>query len=300
VRDKEWLKLLELACLKLSARDARIELGGEDPTDERLVFCGLDEVRRLVVVFDEPPSDRSAAAEKLSVLAESFQETLAAYAEPQPLRSPMALQRELDLTLAQLAERTGAETIWIIDVQSPVLWGSSEAHPKDLDLDVLLLTADADRDLAKTQVTWAELLAAPASAASERLREAGLTGKAMRAVQDELEILRQLSEQGGLAAAARRLRTARALAEIKKRTANDHTLLRCELRGPDIQCFAHSLAGQYQLILVFDETYSPLHAEGNVQRAMPHIERLLLSLPPIDPETQGARGAKVIRLPRKR
>ena len=37
------------------------------------------------------------------------------------------LRRELDNALAALAERTGAETVWIIDVYSPVVWGCSEA-----------------------------------------------------------------------------------------------------------------------------------------------------------------------------
>ena len=60
-----------------------------------------------------------------------------------------------------------------------------------------------------------------------------------------------------------------------------------------------SLAGHSSAVLVFDETYSPLHAEGHVQRALPHIERLLLALPPVDPDAGGARGAKVIRLTRK-
>jgi hypothetical protein len=100
-------------------------------------------------------------------------------------------------------------------------------------------------------------------------------------------------------AAAQRLRSARALVEIRERAARDKDLVRTELRGPRIQTFAHAIATQYQLVLVFDDTYSPLHAEGNVQRALPHIERLLLSLPPVDPVSGGASGAKVIRLPRK-
>jgi hypothetical protein len=118
-------------------------------------------------------------------------------------------------------------------------------------------------------------------------------------VDDELDVLDGLSERGGLAAAARRLRAARALTEVRERAARDRELTRSELRGPLIQCFAHAIAGQYQLVLVFDETYSPLHAEANVQRALPHIERLLLSLPPVDPMAGGGRPAKVIRLPRK-
>ena len=115
---------------------------------------------------------------------------------------------------------------------------------------------------------------------------------ALRTLQGELDVLSALVGQGwpgcGRAAPA----AARALAEIRERAARDRELTRSELRGPLIQCFAHAIAGQYQLALIFDETYSPLHAEGNVQRALPHIERLLLSLPPVDPAAGGGRAPK--------
>ena len=61
-------------------------------------------------------------------------------------------------------------------------------------------------------------------------------------------MLRALCDKGGLAAAARRLRSARALVEIRERAARDRELTRSELRGPLIQCFAHAIAGQYQLV----------------------------------------------------
>jgi len=300
VRDQQWLKLLDLVCHKLGASDARIEVGGKEPTAPELLWSALDDIRRLVAVFDRAPEQREELHEKLGLLIEGFRNTLQPHSEaPAAGRHAAALHRELDLALAQLGERTGAETVWIIDNQSPVIWGGSEARSSTLDLDLLLLTARSDQMLSTTKVSWAEVLAAPEAAGLERLREAGLIGMALRAVHDELEVLRDLSEEGGLAAAARRLRSARALAEIRGRASRDHSLVRSELRGPDIQCFAHSLAGQYQLVLVFDETYSPLHAEANVQRALPHIERLLLSLPPVDPMSGGARGAKVLRMPRK-
>ncbi len=299
MRDQPWLRLLDLVCHKVGAVDARLEIGGQDPTDPRLVFSTLEEGRRLVAVFDREPEERAAIEQKLALLVEGFRGTIQPPSEPPGGRYAAALHRELDLALAQLGERTGAETVWIIDYQSPVIWGGSEPRSESLDLDLLLLTARADQMLSTTKLTWAELLAAPEPASLERLREAGLIGMALRAIHDEHEVLRTLAEDGGLAAAARRLRSARALAEIRARAMRDHSMVRSELRGPNIQCFAHSIAGQYQLVLVFDETYSPLHAEGNVQRALPHIERLLLSLPPVDPMSGGARGAKVLRMPLK-
>jgi hypothetical protein len=299
VKDQSWIKLLDLVCHKLGADDARIEIGGRDPDDPRIVWALIEESRRLIALFKTPPLDRAATEGRLLALLEGFRETLVLPSEPVFSAGGSHLSRELDDALTALASRTGAETVWIIDVHSPVLWGSSESHAKDLDLESMVQAARADQMLSEAKLSWAELLAVSPPEAQEQLRTAGLNGVTLRTVTDQLAVLSGLTEQGGLAAAARRLRSARALVEIRERASHDRELLRSELRGPYIQSFAHAIAGQYQLVLVFDETYSPLHAEGHVQRALPHIERLLLALPPVDPSAGGARGAKVIRLPRK-
>jgi hypothetical protein len=296
VRDQAWLKLLDLICHKLGADDARVEIGGKPPEDSRYVWSELDDGRRLVVVYREPLADTAQASQRLANLLASFRETLAIPGEPPP-RAPSSAHRELDHALAALAERTGAETIWIIDAQSPVIWACSEAHDDKLDFDALAHSARADRALVEPGLGWSELLAATPSESYERVANSGLSGSALRMVQDELLVLRDLAEKGGLAAAGRRLRSARALVEIRAQHSDRQST---ELRGPLVQCFAHSIAQQYQLVLVFDESWSPLHAAGNVQRALPYIEHLLLSLPPVDPSAGAAQRAKVIRLPRRR
>lgn len=290
--------MLDLVCEKLGADDARVEIGGKPPDEPRFLWSVLEDGRRLVVVYPEPPAEREKLEERLSTLLASFRESLAIPTEP-PARVNSQARRELDQALATLTERTGAETAWIIDVYSPVLWGASEPHDPDLDLDGLTATARADRMLSERSVSWAELLAASPGDNLARLQELGFSGAALRSFQEELANLRELSENGGLAAAGRRLRSARALVEIRERAARDREAPRTELRGPLIQCFAHAIANQYQLVLVFDETWSPLHAAGNVQRALPYIEHLLLSLPPVDPSAGAAQRAKVIRLPRR-
>jgi hypothetical protein len=298
VRDQAWLKLLDLICHKLGADDARVEIGGKAPEDPRLIWSALDDGRRLVVVYREAVGARDEAAQRLANLLDSFRETLAIPAEPPP-RSASTLHRELDHALAALAERTGAETVWIIDLQSPVIWGASEPRDDKLDFDAMAHGARADKVLAETGLSWSELVAASPAEAYERIAQSGLSGAPLRLVQDELLVLRERAEHGGLAAAGRRLRSARALVEIRERTAREKERTSTELRGPHIQCFAHSIAQQYQLVLVFDESWSPLHAAGNVQRALPYIEHLLLSLPPVDPSAGAAQRAKVIRLPRR-
>lgn len=298
MRDQPWLKLLDLVSEKLGADDARVEIGGRDPEDPRLLWATLEDGRRLVVVYREPPSERDQLHERLTTLLDSFRQTLAIPTEPPPPRGS-SQRRELDRVLAALAERTGAESVWIIDAHSPVLWGRSEPVADELDFDALAASADADAALEQAGLSWADLLGVAPAESYAKLQEVKLSGAALRDVQEELLVLRNLSEQGGLAAAGRRLRAARALVEIRTRMNGEGDHASSELRGPRIQCFAHAIAGQYQLVLVFDETWSPLQAAGNVQRALPYIEHLLLSLPPVDPSAGAAARAKVIRLPRR-
>jgi hypothetical protein len=299
VRDPAWLKLIELVRHKLSADDARIEIGGRPPDDPRIVAIEVDAACRLVALFQAPPEDRTAVSERLEALLTGFRDTLSSSSEPPRSLPSIPAGTQLHDALLALSARTGAETIWIIDSRSPVLWASSEIHAPNLDLDAMVLVARADQMLEAASVTWAELLSTSPEAARTRLEAANLTGVTLRTVESQLGSLFALVDHGGMRAAAQRLRSARALVEIRERAARDKDLVRTELRGPRIQAFAHAIATQYQLVLVFDDTYSPLHAEGNVQRALPHIERLLLSLPPVDPVSGGASGAKVIRLPRK-
>src|SRR5262245_55377694 len=82
VRDQAWLKLLDLVCHKLGGEDARVEIGGKPPDDPRLLWAELDDGRRLVVVYPEPPAERERAQAHLNGLLESFRETLAIPTEP--------------------------------------------------------------------------------------------------------------------------------------------------------------------------------------------------------------------------
>ena len=58
---------------------------------------------------------------------------------------------------------------------------------------------------------------------------------------------------------------------------------------------ARGFAQVYLLVLIYDGTLNELQAEGAAVRALPAIERLVLSLPPVEPPP---RGAKVIALRR--
>jgi hypothetical protein len=63
-------------------------------------------------------------------------------------------------------------------------------------------------------------------------------------------------------------------------------------RGPFL---AHSFAGIYLLVLVFDSPFDELRAERAVAEWLPRIEGLVLALPPLDPSPQAGAGAVSIR-----
>lgn len=71
-------------------------------------------------------------------------------------------------------------------------------------------------------------------------------------------------------------------------------------REGDAPFVAHSFAGFYLLNLVFGAPFDELRAERAILESLPRVERLVLALPPMDPEpTQGA-GVIAIRRGRRR
>jgi hypothetical protein len=74
--------------------------------------------------------------------------------------------------------------------------------------------------------------------------------------------------------------------------------IRYVLREDDMGLLAHSFAAIYVLLLVYPAPFDELRAERAAQEWLPRIERIVTSLPPLDP-TPEPRGA-VIRMPRRR
>jgi hypothetical protein len=90
----------------------------------------------------------------------------------------------------------------------------------------------------------------------------------------------------------------RALPEIAMLPKGGH--LHAAHAEPGFGYVARSFAGIYVLILVFEGPFDEIGARRATQSALPAIERLVLSLPPRDPSTQGARVAVAIRRLRRR
>ena len=127
--DARLERLLGLVKQELGANDARIELGGEPPNDERLVVASLGEPAfRVVAVFSAPVVDRATAERRLSALVSGFGDTVGqsvASLAGVPLPQDSARAR-LDAELTYLATRAGAVRAVVFDFGSPVIWGASQ------------------------------------------------------------------------------------------------------------------------------------------------------------------------------
>ncbi len=58
---------------------------------------------------------------------------------------------------------------------------------------------------------------------------------------------------------------------------------------------AHSFAGIYLLVLVYDGPFDELRAERTIVEALPRVERLVMALPPLDPSPTAGSSAMAMR-----
>lgn len=285
------LKLLASITDRLAAVDARVEIGGLEPKDPRLLFVELKPQARIVVVFDSPPDDRAAKLGLLSELAAAFAFTADLSTDAVGLGRELS-SRRLDDELATLADRAGALRGVVIDTQSPVLWGTSELRRGDEDVDSALAAARSLTTAEQHGVDFAELLELGRDGARRHLEDRGLDPTVVSSLERSAERVRQGSVRSG-AAWRSYLLLAQAISDVR-RDGDSGASRRLVSRG-GFGYLARSFANIYWLVLVFDGNFSELAADGALLHALPLIEKLVLALPPVDPVDP---GGKVIRLPR--
>lgn len=287
---EEVTKLLEVIRKELGAADARLELGGKDP-GEGAVWCALPSGFRLVVLLpseDEAPSNEELATlrERLVFLARSFDATLDRVSPPAP-RPTGNPQHALDDALDVLAGQTSALAALVVDNDSPVFWGSSLEPRGDEDLEAAARAAEA---LAVASAGGLDLAAI-------------LAGTAEGPVPTELErpvahIRADAGDERDAEEWHRRLTVFAATTALREACRGEGELgTRHAVHDDDLAYLARSFGGIYWLVLAFEVSrFSELHAEAAMIHALPWIERLVLSLPPIDPKGGGGRVLKLRRL----
>lgn len=283
-------RLLEVVRKELGADDARLELGGKDP-GEGAVWCALPTGFRLVALLPEaeaprPEEELTRLREKLVFLARSFDATFDRVSPPAP-RPTGNPQHALDDALDVLAGQTSAIAALVVDNDSPIFWGSS-------------LSPRGEEDLAAAERA-AEALAV-ANAAGLDLA-AILAGETDGPVPSELErsvaqLRADAGDERGEAEWHRRLTVFAATTALREACRGEGALgTRHAVHDDDLAYLARSFGGIYWLLLAFEVSqFSELHAEAAMIHALPWIERLVLSLPPIDPDGGGGRVLKLRRL----
>lgn len=285
--DGAMLRFLELLRKELGAADTRAEIGGRAPTDPAIVWTELSNGWRIVALFDEAPADPAAAAQKLGKLVDGFSHTLGSESNAPPAPPVDTAFRRLDAALEGLRSRAGAVGVVLIDVDSPVLWGSSEPQRHIDEVDRLISLGEAVQSAQDRGLDIDSVLALESSDLASRLRDlgvgaehAGLLGREL-VQQDEGAIRRHLLTA---------LAIMRARREASVRSGN-----RWALHEPQFGYFVRGFANIYLLVMVFEGAFSELHAESAVVHALPNIEQLVLALPPFDPPPRAGRVVKLRR-----
>jgi hypothetical protein len=281
------LRFLELVCRELGATDAHFTLGGLPPEhDPRAVSAEIAEHQRLLARWSTPldPDARAAAEHKMRALIESFApEVEGAFAG---LRPVVGAPSALDEALGLLARRARAEEAAVLDHASPEVWGSSEVPRDGLTVEDAVALSRAAASLAAIGESMTDLVALDDGAVRERLRDRGVEGLAEHTHARAVAWARAL---GPRASDAMRIRMARAIAATR---AQEHGVA----LPPDLWMLVRPFANIYRLVLLFDGPPSALHVEAALLRMLPLIERLVLSLPPRDPVSRGARVTPLRRL----
>lgn len=289
---EELLRLLDLVRRELGAVDVRAELGGRAPDDPHTLFTELVPGWRVVARFDEAPT--RDMAEKLDALVAPFEEVAGRIEIPR-VGLAAAKQRELDEQLDALAERTGARAALVFDERSPVLWGCSAPRATAWDLDAMERARLLAKDVAAKGLDPARWLAEGRVPSEDTLREAGVDETVAQRWGHRFNRLAGVAPSWGRAEWQEALQIATAVGAARAQCRGGQAPDRVAEHADAWGVFARGFAQIYLLALVYDGAYSELHAEGPAVRALPHIETLVLALPPVDPPP---RSAKVIPLRR--
>ncbi len=301
--ERALLRLVQALKQRVGAEDARLEIGGAPPEGKRVLFAEVPGSSfRLVATFRNSPPDREEKLARMRAMAEAFRGVVASalVSESERPDAPSASpSTQLDEALGSLAELTGALSVVVLDSSSPVLWGRShpelEIAPRDQCAAALtrlgrwLGTAADGEDLST-------LVAADPDARIARL-SAVLESRDQRdeAVLDELARRPEAFRVVAL--------SARTVEEVRRELSSRVQQARLPLprvvqHGSTRSVFARGLADVYALALTFAGAMAEPRVDGAVRRAASHLERLVETIPPLDP-TPMIRGARVIAL-RKR
>jgi hypothetical protein len=285
-------RFVALAKRELQADDVRmLALGEMTPEAPNVLVSRLADGRHVVASFAEAPKDREALERRLSMLASTFAEALAAGPASEKTRARPRTATSLHEELKALAARARAIDVVVIDTDSPVVWGCASVPARPRARNELLLREVSDRELSsQVDDESGPLQDVTLEVAFGERRSSQPIPAESSSIVSEDDVPDESEATRRAVAAVRRL----PLDGLHK---GRH--LRHVERGAD-HLLALSFSGIYILCLVFDGDFDELRAERAAADAMPRIERLVLALPPLDPDPPQPMGGVVALRGRRR
>ncbi len=288
-------RFTELVRRELGAEDVRVS-DPDAPERAEAVSAWIQDGRRIEATFNGPIAERETLTRRLEILVRAFESVLFEDRTP-PKRTPIttSLQDELKA----IAARANALDALVIDAHSPVIWASaSKGTTLPGTIEPGTLPAEARETLRLVRESHRGVLVAlrppkrdddddsvppPAVAPAPSSHPPQLVAVA-KPTEDEAD------PQQRAVAAVRKLPQMAALHR------GGH--LSQTLREQDFGYVVRSFAGIYALLVVFDGPFDEIRAERAVRDGLPRVERLVLALPPLDPDPLPA-GVVALR-PRRR
>ncbi len=283
-------RFVALAKKELAAEDVQILGAGEaPPRASNVVVARLPDGRHVVASFADAPKEPEVLSRRLGILAGTFAGALAGSpSERQRARPPVGTS--LHEELKALAVRARARDVVVVDVDSPVVWGSATvpARPR------------ARNNLVLRELSQRELVSHP-DGESGPLQDVIAPDESSPFMGSEIA-KSGTPEEDGVTDADPEV-TRRAIEALRKNpdlaALHKGRHLRHVARDGDF-FLALSFSGIYVLCLVFDGDFDELRAERAAQDSLPRVERLVEALPPLDPEPQPLGGVVSLRARRPR
>lgn len=279
-------RFLELVAREMDAVDVRAETRGTTKPTPTIMIAPLGERTDVVVTYAEVPADSDARQRRLEMLSSAFasaiegaQRNLPQDARPKRSTSRRSLRRELEA----LATRADAVDAVVIDAHSPIVWGAVAGPIATTRANVIPLNAESRARVERIHESHRDLIAA---------LEVDVDGEDG----DRSSATPPPGQPSPL--------TTRAVAEVRALPATNQLHrgghLVYNVREDSYGVVARSFAAIYVLILVFDKAFDMLRAERALREHLLVIERLVLALPPMDPDPAPTAGVIALRRPRRR
>ena len=261
---KRLLTALRVIREKLGAAECVVEIGeGRKSRPTELVRALEDGVQLVVRFQSSPPGD---APSRLETVLEGLGDLRGEIRRTAPTGPVRAAQRDLSELLSRLSQQTSARRAVVIDTRSPVVFGDSHDSEGGFDVDDALHAARLARRVSDA--------AEEVAAALEGPRGPPLSDR-------EWLQLEAMTRPPPGSSVATQLHLSLAIADIRNAPPQDERL--CSLDG-SVPLLARRIASIYWVILVFDGRFSEVRADGHLVHALQPIERLVVSLPPLDPK----------------